>query len=142
MAVRLARATLLLDVGHLTARRQFTIPADDATASQGSKSEEPHQTHCRTLQHSEPKQTTYRRANGVSDDAARASQRCRRRIRTNTEHRCPPMMRAARQPLSADINGWIVFKELDAPRDRRDASGPPPVVVSAHLGAPFPHRRT
>ena len=57
MTVRVAGLTLFFDVGQLTAGRHFAIPADDASAIQGSKSQEPHQTHCRPPPH--------RRANSV-----------------------------------------------------------------------------
>jgi hypothetical protein len=72
----------------------------------------------------EAKQTTYRRVNCGRADAARKSQRSRRLNRTNSERTCPPMMRPAGHPEWTDINGWIVFKELDALCHRPDTSGP------------------
>ena len=47
--VRLVRAlaTFFFDVGDFPVRRDFAIPADYASASEGSESQETHQTHCR-----------------------------------------------------------------------------------------------
>jgi hypothetical protein len=49
VAVRLAGAALLFDVGQLAARGELTVAADYTAARQRPKPKEPHQTHCLTL---------------------------------------------------------------------------------------------